>query len=224
MTIIILILGLFLGYVLKVVANGLIEEQPMTKWQYKGLLVKKKQVYELIFLQLLIGMIGVFLYQKYGLHLEFYQYIFFTVMMILIGFIDFKTTYVYRSTTLITGLGGVFFILCKSIQSQSWPIDALIGGLIGLVVIGLIVFLTRGMGEGDIEIAILAGLFLGTQGSLITLFFGFVLGGIAGAILLSLKSKGLKDEMAFGPYLVMGSFISMLVGHEIVSFYLNLYH
>ena len=40
--------------------------------------------------------------------------------------------------------------------------------------------------------------------------------------LLSLKLKGMKDEMAFGPYLVMGSFIAMLMGQNIIEFYLNL--
>ena len=216
---IILIMSLCLGPMIKIAATGLIEELPMASWKIH---FNQKEIIDSLLLSALIGSIGISLSQKYGLLFYFYKFLFFTVFMTLIGLIDFKTTYVYRSTTLITALGGLLFIGIESFKSQAWPVDDLMGAFIGFSVIGLIVVLTRGMGEGDIEIAALAGLYLGTQGSVITLFFGFVLGGIVGAILLSLKSKGMKDEMAFGPYLVMGSFIAMLMGQNIIEFYLNL--
>ena len=95
-------------------------------------------------------------------------------MMMLIGYIDFKTTFVYRWTTFLTFMGGLFFILVESMLLKAWPIDSMIGFLIGFSVIGLIVFLTRGMGEGDIEIAALCGLFLGVIGSFLTLFLGII--------------------------------------------------
>ena len=37
------------------------------------------------------------------------------------------------------------------------------------------------------------------KGSFIDFILGIVLGGVGGAILLIRRSKGLKDEMAFGP-------------------------
>ncbi len=161
-------------------------------------------------------------YQK-GMSLELFKLTFFTIMMVLIGYVDFKTTFVYRLTTFITFVGGLFFILLESIQLKAWPIDSIMGCLIGFIVIGLIVLLTRGMGEGDIEIASLCGLFLGTVGSILTLFFGIILGGIAGTILLTRQKKGLKDEIAFGPYLVAGAFIAMLWGNELFQWYLSLF-
>lgn len=224
MMVIIFISCVVLGVSVKIISSGLIGEQTINQWKPLSFLSSKKEMCECLFLQLIMIVLSVFLYGKYGWHLEFYKYLFFTVMMILIGLVDFKTTYVYRSTTLLTSIGALIFMFLEWIQFSVIPTDSVMGGLIGLVVIGLIVFLTRGMGEGDIEIAALAGLFLGIQGSIITLFFGFVLGGIAGVVLLSLKAKGLKDEMAFGPYLVMGAMIAMLAGNEIVNFYLNLYY
>lgn len=96
-------------------------------------------------------------------------------------------------------------------------IDALLGSLIGFVVIGLIVWLTGGMGEGDLEIAALCGLAVGIKGILLTLFIRFVAGGLAGMTLLALKIKEKKDEMAFGPYLVFGCFTAMIWGQTIID-------
>ena len=79
------------------------------------------------------------------------------------------------------------------------------------------------MGEGDIEIAALCGLFLGIEGVLLTLFMGIVFGGLGGVVLLLRRSKTLRDEMPFGPYLVAGAMISMIGAKEIIGFYLSLF-
>ena len=77
------------------------------------------------------------------------------------------------------------------------------------------------MGEGDIDIALVCGLFLGKKGIAITLFFGVILGGIAGIIFLIGRKKGKKDEMAFGPYLAMGAFIALMWGERIFNWYIS---
>ena len=75
------------------------------------------------------------------------------------------------------------------------------------------------MGEGDIEIASICGLFLGIKGILLGLFLAIILGGIVGIIILLLKLKKAKDKIAFGPCIAVGSLISMLCGAEILKFY-----
>lgn len=203
---------LVIGALIKMIANLIIDEKSilnLTSWkelnykmlipifQWRFILDRNKEMVESIVLQVAMGTMAMLLYSHYGLIVRFGSYTFFTVMLLLIGFIDFKTTYVYRSTTLITAIGGLFLIGLESFQIKIWPIDALLGSLIGLVVIGLIVWLTGGMGEGDIEIAALCGLVVGVNGILLTVFIGFVAEGIVGAIILALKLKEKKDEMAF---------------------------
>lgn len=178
---------------------------------------------ETVLIPVVTALISILLYIKYGLTLTFFKFLCFMTMMILIGYIDFKTTYVYRVTTLMTAIIGVIFITLESWKLQTFPFDYLLGALIGFLIIGLIVFITRGMGEGDIEIAALCGLFLGVIGSILTLFLGIVFGGIGGAILLARQAKGLKDEMAFGPYLVIAAMISMLWGQQIFDIYMSLF-
>ena len=221
-----LLISVFFGLLIETVAYVLIGEK-FISWQCFLTVVhqirkREGQVQYIVMQSLLTGLVLFLLHQK-GISLEFYKLIFFTIMMMLIGYIDFKTTFVYRWTTFLTFMGGLFFISVESMLLKAWPIDSMIGFLIGFSVIGLIVFLTRGMGEGDIEIAALCGLFLGVIGSFLTLFLGIILGGVAGTVLLIRRKKGLKDEMAFGPYLVMGAFIAMLWGNELFQWYLGLF-
>lgn len=91
----------------------------------------------------------------------------------------------------------------------------------------LIIFLiSRGkwLGFGDVKLAFFMGLFLGSPAILVSLFLAFFIGAIIGIGLISLKKKGLKSEVPFGPFLVTGTLIALFWGEQIVHWYLNLFH
>jgi prepilin signal peptidase PulO-like enzyme (type II secretory pathway) len=67
----------------------------------------------------------------------------------------------------------------------------------------------RGMGLGDVKLAILLGALAGLNLFLIWLFFSFLLGAIVGIILIIIKSGTLKQKIAFGPFLILG-YVSVL--------------
>ena len=161
-------------------------------------------------------------YLKFGLTLITLKYCVLVSILIIIGIIDYKTQFVYTSTTIFGGIVATIFIIVQAIMYKTGTFDLILGGAIGFGIIGLIVFLTRGMGEGDIEIATVCGLFLGVKGILLGLFLAIILGGIVGIIILSLKLKKAKEKIAFGPCIAIGSLISMLWGVEILKFYWNL--
>ena len=79
------------------------------------------------------------------------------------------------------------------------------------------------MGEGDIDIALICGLFLGIKGILVTLFLAIILGGIVATIILIFKLKERKAEIAFGPYLAIGGIIACLYGSRLIDIYLGLF-
>ena len=87
---------------------------------------------------------------------------------------------------------------------------SILGGLVGLGIIGIIWALTRGkaMGAGDIEIAAVLGLWLGFPKIITGLWFAFVIGGIYGAYLLLIKKAGMKSQIPFGPFLLIGGLIA----------------
>lgn len=79
----------------------------------------------------------------------------------------------------------------------------------------------RGLGFGDVKFAFFMGLFLGWPSILAGLFLSWILGGIIGVGLLVTRKKGLKSQIPFGPFLVVGTFIAMLWGEELIEWYLD---
>lgn len=65
----------------------------------------------------------------------------------------------------------------------------------------------RGMGLGDVKLAIPLGLLLGLEKGLVWLMLSFILGGIVAGYLLVLKKANLKTKIAFGPFLIVAFWI-----------------
>jgi len=77
------------------------------------------------------------------------------------------------------------------------------------------------MGFGDVKLAILLGLILGSPSILVGLFLAFFFGAIIGIILMLFNKKGLKSEIPFGPFLIAGTFIALFWAPEIISWYMH---
>lgn len=177
--------------------------------------------YELVKILNVISYLIIFL--NYGLSFEFYKFSVFASLMIVIGFIDFEIKYVLNSTVVFGVITGVIFLIFEYIIIKSIPWTNILGAIIGFLIIWLIVISTSGMGEGDIDIAFICGLFTGTKGIIITLFLAFIIGGIVASIILILKIKNRKSEIAFGPYLAIGSILAVVSGNELISYYFSLF-
>jgi leader peptidase (prepilin peptidase)/N-methyltransferase len=106
------------------------------------------------------------------------------------------------------------------------PIEPL-RGLAGLALYGGILFvvavISRGMGMGDVKLAALIGLVLGSIG---LRFVGvaagsaIVLGGLGGVVAL-LLGRSRKSAIPFGPYLAAGAVIGGLWGAPMAAWYLD---
>lgn len=172
-------------------------------------------------IEFLNGIMYLVIYLKFGLTIMTLKYCILVSILIVIGMIDFDTQYVFTSTTIFGALIGISFIILESITNKSISYELILGGVLGAGIIAVIVYLTKGMGEGDIEIAGVCGLFLGIKGIALGLFLAIMIGGIIGVIILSLKLKKAKDKIAFGPCIAIGSVISMVWGMEILKWYYN---
>lgn len=80
-----------------------------------------------------------------------------------------------------------------------------------VLIIGSRFFLKReGMGQGDLKLAILMGIFLGFPKILVALYLAFLTGGAAGVILILWgKKKFSGSTIPFGPFLVTGTILSL---------------
>lgn len=174
-------------------------------------------------IEILNAVLYLLIYFKFGLTLITLKYCILASILIVIGMIDYDTQFVYTSTTLFGGIMACIFIIIQAVVYKNGIVDLILGGAIGFGIIGLIVFLTKGMGEGDIEIAAICGSFLGVKGVLIGLFLAIIIGGVIGIVILLLKLKKAKEKIAFGPFIAVGSLISMLWGVEIFKSYWSLF-
>jgi leader peptidase (prepilin peptidase)/N-methyltransferase len=106
------------------------------------------------------------------------------------------------------------------------PVDP-IRGLIGLASFGGILFVvavvSRGMGMGDVKLAALIGLVLGSIGLRyvgVAAGAAIVFGGVGGLVALAMGGSR-KSAIPFGPYLAAGAVVAGLWGEPIASWYLD---
>jgi leader peptidase (prepilin peptidase) / N-methyltransferase len=75
----------------------------------------------------------------------------------------------------------------------------------------------RGMGFGDVKLALIIGLLTGFPGTVIALYVAFLTGAILGVILILSGNKKLKSKIAFGPFMIFGVICTLLWQTQIMS-------
>lgn len=73
----------------------------------------------------------------------------------------------------------------------------------------------KGMGLGDVKLALLGGLLLGWPATVTWLYLSFIIGAITGTVLILAKKAKFGKQIAFGPFLIVSLFISLVVGNKI---------
>ena len=103
----------------------------------------------------------------------------------------------------------------------------LIGSISGMLIAGglfaAIALISRGgMGGGDITLIGALGFVLGLKYVLLNIFLSFISGAIISVFLLAAKIKKRKDPVPFGPFIVLGFYMTVLWGKDIINLYINL--
>ena len=83
-------------------------------------------------------------------------------------------------------------------------------------------FIPGSFGGGDIKLIAVSGFILGPWRTVLAAFISIVFGGFYAIYLLVSGKAKVGHHFAFGPYLVLGIWISMLFGAELVSWYISL--
>jgi leader peptidase (prepilin peptidase)/N-methyltransferase len=174
--------------------------------------------------ELLSGLIYLIIYLTYGLSIQSLIYIILSSTLIIIAFIDLNEQIVPDVISLpgmVIGLILSFFVPYISYANSALGI-AVGGGIILIIgLAGSVIFKKEAMGGGDVKLAAMIGAFLGWRYIIISLFLGFFLGALAGIFLIMSKIKSREDAIPFGPFIVLGSFITLLCGEKIISWYIG---
>jgi leader peptidase (prepilin peptidase)/N-methyltransferase len=76
----------------------------------------------------------------------------------------------------------------------------------------------RGMGFGDVIYAFLMGFLLGYPKIILSFYLAFIVGAIVSLLLVVLQKKKLKGStIPFGPFLVMGTVVSLFWGNVLIE-------
>lgn len=193
---------------------------------------KSKISAQYLLVELLSGLLFVVLYLKFGFTLELFFSIYIMSVLLIVFFIDLKHQIIPNGLVLAGLIGGVVFFALRF-----WYKDAILAGaawyspLLGMAatsgflfliaLLGMLIYKTDAMGMGDVKIFLPIGLFLGFKLGIMALIFSVVIGGLSGLFLILTKLKDRKSQIPFGPFIVIGSFLSLLCGQEVLMWYLG---
>jgi len=187
-------------------------------WQYPLVELATGLVFLLIF-NLKFEILNQFEILKF-LNLFFLFYI--ASALIIIFVYDLKH-YLIPDKVLLPAISIVFFYrLFFNFSSFS---NYLLAVLVAAGFFLLIFLISKGkwMGFGDVKLAVLMGLLLGFQNVLVALFLAFFFGAIIGIILMVFGDKKLKSEIPFAPFLIIGTFLALFYGSQLIQWYLRLF-
>ncbi|HYL68546.1 MAG TPA: prepilin peptidase [Candidatus Limnocylindria bacterium] len=196
--------------------------------------------------ELLTGLMFLACYEAFGLTAETLKWAIFSAIMIVLVFTDLRER-VLPDVVNFTGLGlglALSLFTKPSDGLAAWlsnhmfdfppptPVvslaDALFGAAIGSSLLWLVseaYFRLRGregMGLGDVKMMLMAGAFLGTKRTLLTIFTGSILGSVLGLIFILARRKDSEYELPFGTFLGMAAVLVVFFGTPVINWYQSL--
>lgn len=172
-------------------------------------------------IELLGGLIAMYLVYKYGYTFQAAVVFAFFSMLTVVTCVDIDTMEIPNGFVLA-------IVIIAVISFFAFPEITILQRVIGFFVVSVFLLVVAlivpgGFGGGDIKLMAACGAFLGWKLCLISFFIAILLGGGYGIGLLIRKKKGRKDHFAFGPFLCVGCGLGFLYGGQLLSWYLGLW-
>jgi leader peptidase (prepilin peptidase)/N-methyltransferase len=123
----------------------------------------------------------------------------------------------------VISLPGLAYALGLAALTERSPtlLQAALGALVGGGLVLLVAIVSRGgMGGGDIKLMAMVGGFLGWKAVILTTFLGSLFGSVIGIGLIALKGRERGSLIPFGPFLALGTIVSLFFVQEILMWYL----
>ena len=184
--------------------------------------------------ELITGVLWAASYFHFGLQLELAYALFFVTILVTVSAIDLETRLIPDRLLLPAILISLFYLALYLMKldtipivndlNKLWSIAGFFagGGLLFLIaLVAQPIFKKDVMGGGDIKLAAFTGLYLGEY-VFLALFIGAFLGALTGVILIAANKKGMQDVIPFGPFIAMGSILTVFYGPQLWGSYLSL--
>ncbi len=143
----------------------------------------------------------------------------FVAMLAAVTLTDLERGIIPNAVLLVGTVIGVGIVAAT--DPGSLPERAIAAAAAGGFLLAALLIHPRGMGMGDVKLAAVMGLFLGSSvgpALLVALAAGAVVGV---AIMLSQGAEARKRAIPFGPFLALGGVVGLLAGPELLDLYLD---
>jgi leader peptidase (prepilin peptidase)/N-methyltransferase len=143
--------------------------------------------------------------------------------LVALTWIDLREQRLPREITYVAFvLGAIALAVAALVDDEPRRIwTMLFGAALALAIMGAIYLGSRGgLGEGDVRLAPLLGLYLGWLNPGIVpvgLFYGFVLGAVVGVAMMAAGKAGKRTALPFGPFLAAGTVVAVFAGQWFVD-------
>lgn len=143
-----------------------------------------------------------------------------SALLLVIFVIDFRYSIIPDAVSLPLILISLLSLVFRPLTWQAMVIGGVVGG--GFFLLQWLVSRGRWVGDGDIRLGVAMGVLLGWQLLLVALFLAYVVGAIWGVGLLVGRKKTLSSQLPFGTFLAVATWVCLLWGQPLLSWYLNL--
>lgn len=174
----------------------------------------------------LAGFFSVALFIRYGLSYQYFLYMLFTSILLIISFIDLH----HKIIPDVLSLPGIIAGWAASfvLGTVTW-LDSLIGIVAGGGALFLVAVIyeritgREGMGGGDIKLLAMIGAWMGWRHLHLIILISSLTGAIVGVLCLLMAGKGLRVRIPFGPFLSLGAVICLFSGPDLMNWYFHLF-
>lgn len=167
------------------------------------------------------ALIFLVLFVKFGFTLVACYMILVTCFLIVIFVYDLKNMIIPDEMLFPAIVLAIIYTLFQNAYQMTLAFE---GVLVAAGFLGILYLLGRGkwMGLGDVKLAVLLGLLTPYPVIIVSLFLAFILGSIVGLIMIAYKKKSFNSEVPFGPFLIIGLYITIFFGDKILNWYLGI--
>ncbi len=154
--------------------------------------------------------------------IELIKYIILTPMLLSAFVIDYKLQIIPNRLNLSIFEIGLIVTFIEGMYSPGLAINNLLGGIVGagiflvLTLVGGAIAGKEAMGFGDVKFMGALGLFFGWLNIIEVSVIAFLLAAIISITLVIAKIKKTDEYIPFGPFIVMASFVVIIVPQEVL--------
>jgi leader peptidase (prepilin peptidase)/N-methyltransferase len=177
-------------------------------------------IYKTVLVKLITAFSLSLLFYKYSFSISFFLFAFFVYSLISVSVVDYFHKIIPAVFPIFMVIFGALFSFFNISLGEN-IFFRFLNSLFGIVVgagslfivsfLGDLIYKKEVIGFGDVKLMAGVGAFIGGQKVLFAIFIAAVLASIVGFILIIIKKITRKDYIAFGPFLSVGSFLTVFL-------------